>query len=191
MSLRFLVPPLATIALWAQQLPVEGRPDSAVRLLIFEDLQCPDCAAFRRMLDDHLLARYGGKVAFVHRDFPLAKHSWARQAAVAARFFAVKDPKLALAFRRYALRSLREITAANFNERLGAFAEKHGIAAKDAVAALADPGYAAAVEKDFQEGVARGVVKTPTVFVNGVPFVETFTLEEISKGIDQALAQAH
>ena len=33
--------------------------------------------------------------------------------------------------------------------------------------------------------MARGVAKTPTVFVNGTPFVETFTAEEISKGIDQ------
>jgi len=46
------------------------------------------------------------------------------------------------------------------------------------------------VEKDYQDGVGRGVVHTPTVFVDGVPFIETFTFEEISKGIDAALAQA-
>ena len=40
-------------------------------------------AAFRRMLDEKLLPKYGDEVAFVHRDFPLAKHAWARQAAAA------------------------------------------------------------------------------------------------------------
>jgi protein-disulfide isomerase len=43
------------------------------------------------------------------------------------------------------------------------------------------------VEKDYQDGVARGVSKTPTVFVNGRPFIETFTVEEISKAIDAEL----
>jgi protein-disulfide isomerase len=61
---------------------------------------------------------------------------------------------------------------------------------EEAIAALADPRYAELVEKDYQDGVSRGVVHTPTVFVNGKPFVETFTFEEISKGIDEALAQA-
>lgn len=188
---RLLLASLAALGIWAQPLPVEGRADAAVRLLIFEDLQCPDCAAFRRMMDEHLLERYGSKVAFVHRDFPLAKHAWARKAAVVARFFVEKDPKTGLEFRRYVLGALREINPDNFNERVAAFAEKHGIAGKDALAALENPAYAAAVEKDFQEGVARGVAKTPTVFVNGQPFIETFTLEEISKGIEQALAETH
>jgi protein-disulfide isomerase len=46
------------------------------------------------------------------------------------------------------------------------------------------------VEKDVQEGVARGVAKTPTVFVDGTPFIETFTFEELSKALDAALAAA-
>ena len=58
------------------------------------------------------------------------------------------------------------------------------------MAALDDARLAALVEKDFQDGVARGVVNTPTVFVNGTPFIETFTFEEISKGIEEALGAA-
>jgi protein-disulfide isomerase len=65
------------------------------------------------------------------------------------------------------------------------------VSAREATAALADPQLTARVEKDFQEGVARGVSKTPTVFVNGRPFIERFTFEEISKGIDEALAETN
>ena len=36
---------------------VEGKPDSEVRVLIYEDLQCSDCAVFRKMLDEKLLPR--------------------------------------------------------------------------------------------------------------------------------------
>ena len=43
------------------------------------------------------------------------------------------------------------------------------------------------VEEDFQDGVARGIARTPTVLVNGEPFIETFSVEELSKSIDAAL----
>ena len=169
---------------------VEGNPAATVRVIIYEDLQCPDCAAFRRMLDEKILPRYGAKVAFEHRDFPLAKHAWSRKAAIAARFFEQTSPELALAFRKHALGNLRQITAANFDERLAAFARQNGADPQTALAALTEARYAELVEKDLQEGVARGVAKTPTVFVDGTPFIETFTFEEVSKALEAAVAAA-
>jgi protein-disulfide isomerase len=180
---------LSGMGLPAQQGLLEGRADSPVRVIIYEDLQCPDCADFRLMLDRKILPKYGDRAAFLHRDFPLAKHAWARRAAIAARFFAAHDPKLGLEYRRHTMAAIAQTTAANFNEKLAAFARAHGVDPGEAVSALGNPDYAAAVEKDFQEGVARGVAHTPTVFVNGQPFVETFTFEEISRGIDQAIAE--
>lgn len=168
----------------------EGRAGSPVRVLIFEDLQCSDCAAFRVMMDRQILPKYGDKVLFLHRDFPLAKHLCARPAAIAARFFAEKDPRLGLEYRRQALAAIDQTTPDNFKSRVAEFARSHGLSAADALAALDNPRYAELVEKDYQDGVGRGVVHTPTVFVNGTPFVETFTFEEISKGIDAALVQA-
>ena len=186
-------PSLALLSLCAAlsaQALTEGHPGSKVRAVIYEDLQCPDCAAFRVMLDRQLLPKYGGLVEFVHRDFPLAKHAWARQAAIAARFFTEKDAKLGLEYRRHTMATSAETKPDNFSARLAAFAAGHGIDPEEAVAALGNPKFAEAVEKDYQDGVSRGVVHTPTVLVNGAPFVETFTFEEIAKGIDAALAQA-
>jgi protein-disulfide isomerase len=169
---------------------VEGEPASPVRVIVFEDLQCPDCAAFRVMLDEKLLPKYRAAVAFEHRDFPLAKHAWARKAAIASRFFQGINPDLAFKYRRETMASLKATTADNFNERLAAFAQANEIDPLRAVAALEDPQLAAAVEKDVQEGVARGVAHTPTAIVNGTPFVETITFEEISKAIDTALVES-
>jgi protein-disulfide isomerase len=168
---------------------VEGRAGSPVRVIIYEDLQCPDCANFRVMLDQQILPKYGDSVEFVHRDFPLAKHAWARQSAIAARFFFLRDAALGLEYRRQTMATLRETNPQNFNDRLAAFARAHDVPPEEAVASLDDPKLAELVEKDYQDGVGRGVVHTPTAFVNGVPFIETFTFEEISKGIDDALAQ--
>ena len=172
----------------APRVAVEGLASSPVRVIAYEDLQCPDCAAYRKMLDEKLLAAYGAKVAFEHRDFPLPKHSWARRAAVAARFFDEAKPELGIAYRRHMFSSIRATTDANFMKRLTAFATGNGVPPERAVSALDQSRYQSLVEQDYQEGIARGVSRTPTVFVNGEPFVESFTVEQLSKAIDAALA---
>ena len=189
MSGRLLLGLLAsTIAVSAEQQLVEGRTESKVRVLIYEDLQCPDCAEFRRMMDEKILPRYGERVAFIHRDFPLAKHAWARKAAIAARYFAGVKPELGLAYRRHIMATIQETRADNFNDKLSAFARDNEVDPAQAVAALDDERLSALVERDFQDGVARGVAKTPTVFVSGKPFIEHFSFEDISQSIEDALA---
>ncbi len=187
--MRTALAALATLSVMSGfELPVEGNAASKVRVVIYEDLQCPDCADFRVMMDRHLLPKFEKQVAFEHRDFPLPKHAWARQAAVAARMMAEKSPQLALEWRRYALGHIKEINASgDFKGKLLAWAKQHGLDTASVTAALEDAALNAAVEKDFKEGLARGVAKTPTVFVDGEPFVESFPLEEISSAIERAL----
>jgi len=169
---------------------VEGNPKSPVRVVIYEDLQCPDCAHFRKMMDEHLLPKYGARVAFEHRDFPLPRHNWARPAAVAARFFEQAKPELGVRFRRETMEKLRQIKTDQLSHHVAAFAKANGLDSTKAIASLQDPKLNDLVDKDYQEGVARGVGKTPTVFVEQEPFIETFTIEEISAGIARALKEA-
>ena len=180
---------LTAMAATAQTHLVEGKPDSPVRVVIYEDLQCPDCADFRAMLDAKLLPKYGAKAAFEHRDFPLPKHKWARPAAVASRFFFEKNAALAVRWRQETMRAQTNITLENFNAHLKAFAQRNGIDPAAAEAALVDPALTGAVQKDYEEGVARGIAHTPTALVNGAPFIETIPFEDISAGIDAALKE--
>ncbi len=172
----------------ASQHVTEGIAESPVRVIIYEDLQCPDCADFRHVLDEKLLPKYQSKVTFEHRDFPLAKHAWARRAAIAGRYIAEIKPALASDYRRFAMARQDEITAANFNGVLERYAREHGMDAAKVVASEDDPKLAAAVQADFEEGVARGIAHTPTVLVNGRAFVEHFTYEEVAQAIDAELA---
>lgn len=174
---------------FAQKPLIEGDPSSSVRVVVYEDLQCPDCAVFRDMMDQTLLPQFRATVAFEHRDFPLAKHAWARKASIAARYFATISPETAIEFRRVTMAHLREITADTFNDHLAAFARGHHVDPEKALAALDDAQLAAAVEADFQEGVARGIAHTPTVLVNGEPFIESFPVEDVAKSISRALAE--
>ena len=182
---------VAGSTLMAQKPLVEGNPQSAVRVIVYEDLQCPDCADFRKMMDQALLPRFKATVAFEHRDFPLAKHDWARKASIAARFFATVSPEAAIEFRQTTMARQPEITLETFNAHLSAFARAHKLDPAKAIAALEDPALAAAVEKDYQDGVARGVARTPTVLVNGEPFIETFPAEDLIKSIERELAATH
>ena len=54
---------LFAVSLFGQKPLVEGNPASTVRVVVYEDLQCPDCAAFRKMMDADLLPKYKATVA--------------------------------------------------------------------------------------------------------------------------------
>jgi protein-disulfide isomerase len=181
---------LATTTVDFGQIVVEGNPGSPVRVIAYESLQCSDCAVYRRMLDEQLLSKYGDRVAFEHRDFPLPKHKWSRPAAIAARHFDRINGALGIEFRRWAMNNIANLTAENFSEKLRQWSQAHGVDGAGAAAALNDAALAKLVEADYQDGIARGVARTPTVFVNGESFIEPSTPDDIAKAIDAALAAA-
>ncbi len=168
------------------RLPIEGAADSRVRVIAYEDLQCRDAAAWRRMLDETLLPRYGDRVAFESRDFPLPHHNWAELAALACRHLAVIDPRAAIDLRRYCYERIDDISPENLPERLAEFAEAHDLDPEDTILALESDDARHAVALDLKEGRQRGVVKTPTVFVGHKRFVETFDVDAVARAIEAA-----
>lgn len=155
----------------------------------YDSLQCGDCRRFNAMLEASLLPKYRGRVKFIHRDFPLPRHAWAKPAAQIGRRFDEIACGLAQGWRTFILDRVKTTTLDTLPDRVREFAAETGVDADLVLTALNDETLAAAVDADIREGQARGVTKTPTVFVNGEAFVETFTLEELTAGIEKALAQ--
>ncbi len=168
---------------------VEGNPASPVKVLIYEDLQCADCSRFATLLDQKILPKYGSRVAFIHRDFPLGKHDWALPAAIAARWVYEQDPQLGIIFRRELMSEQDDITPRNLRNWLFEFAGRNRLDQKDIVDSLKDTRLAALVDQDRQAGVARGITNTPTVCVGGQMFVETIIYEDLARALDEALAK--
>lgn len=168
-------------------LPVEGNPESVVRVRAFEDLQCTDSAAWRRMLDTVLLPRYSETVAFTAYDFPLEKHAWAMPAATVSRRMSLISSALCLDFRRYCYEHLAQITSESFPERIVAYAEHAGLDPGDISISVRNPDFAKAVELDIAEGQRLHVVRTPTVIVGQQRFIEAFGAGEVIAAIDKAL----
>ena len=168
---------------------VEGNPASPVKVLIYDDLQCSDCARFRVMLDEKILPKYGKKVAFIHRDCPLGKHDWARPAAVAARWVWDQDHQYGIEVRRELLAEQDHITIHNLNGWLVNFAARNHLDQNGIVNSLTDPRFNSLVDQDRQAAVARGVEHTPTVYVGGVSLVETILYDDLARALDEALAK--
>jgi protein-disulfide isomerase len=168
---------------------VEGNPASPVKVIVYEDLQCGDCQTFRTLLDEKILPKYGSRVAFIHRDLPLGKHDWARQAAIAARWVYQQDPKLGITFRREIMSEQEHLTANNLKPWLIEFATRNDLDYKDIVSSLNDPRVVTLVDQDSLGAAARGISHTPTVYVGNQALVETITYEDLARLIDVELAR--
>ncbi len=166
---------------------IAGNPASKVRLLIYEDLQCGDCARLHRIVTERLLPEHGARLAVEHHDFPLPKHDWARPAAIAARHFGETNPTAAPAFRDELLSNLSQITAANLETWIRAFARRAGLDESEAAASLTNVRFGAQVDHDRQSGLDRGVHRTPTAFLGPIAFIERFPYEDLSLMIRSAL----
>jgi protein-disulfide isomerase len=162
----------------------------AFSVVVWEDLQCRDCAQFRMTLDLYLIPRYQGRVAFEHRDFPLPKHDWAFPAAVAARYLDTIQAGLGERLRRELLANIHRISAAGFEGFLSGFAHARGAGPDATVGSLTDPRWVGAVAADVQAGQALGIVKTPTEVIGDVRFIESFDVEDVIAAIDAALETA-
>ena len=60
-----------------------GPTDAPLAVIEYSDFQCPFCAEYASILKS-LREKYGDRVKFVFRNYPLAKHQWATIAAKAA-----------------------------------------------------------------------------------------------------------
>jgi protein-disulfide isomerase len=168
---------------------MEGNPGSPVKVLIYEDLQCSDCARLRVLMDEKILPKYGSKVAFVHRDFPLGKHDWAVPAAIAARWVWEQSNELGIIVRREMLSEQDSINTHNLKQWLVDFAYRNHLDPKGIVDSLSDRRLGALVDQERQSAVARGVSRAPTIFVGGQPFVETIIYDDLARALDVALAK--
>ena len=188
MKIRQLLPLLMLVSLTAvaEDVPEVLRPPKGaqVALVVFEDLQCPDC---RRAAP--LVAQAGQtyKIPVVRHDFPLPMHNWSFEAAVLARYFYTHSKILGNAFRDSVFEHQLEITPDN----LHGFAEKFAAEHKVDLPFVVDPAgrLAALVLADRELGKSINLQHTPTIFVvsnkrAGKPFVEVVDRSQLYALID-------
>jgi protein-disulfide isomerase len=133
---------------------------SKIAILVFEDLECPQCARIEPMLEQ---AVNNYKVPLVRYDFPIPGHPWSLEAHVAGRFFDAKSKAMGEEFRRYIFANQGNITKLNLRSMIERFAAEHHVA----LPMFLDPTgeLNAKVKEDFAYGEKVGIDHTPTVYV--------------------------
>ncbi|MGI9101096.1 MAG: DsbA family protein [Terriglobales bacterium] len=166
-----------------------------VALVVFEDLECPDCSRAAPLVVE---ASKTYKIPVVRYDFPLPQHLWAFDAAVLAHYFGSKSPALGVDFREYIFQHQTDITGSNSQDetaqkqRLRAAAEKFAAEHNTSVPFVVDPQgkLSAAVKAQRELGQRIGIQHTPTLYVvnnsrAGQPFIEVVDRAKLFQLIDQ------
>lgn len=190
----FAVTLLTALALSAaaQDTSILKPPKGAkVALVVFEDLQCPDCRRAAPLLQDAMKAY---KIPLVRYDFPLPQHNWAFDAHVMARWFDTKSKQTGNDFREYIFEHQPQVTRENLRGYAGRFAAQR----KLSLPFLVDPtgALAAKVKADSNLGKRAGVSHTPTIYVvsattTGAPFVEVVDRTQLFALIDDMKRQTN
>jgi len=158
----------------------QGAPDAPVTLVEYGDYECPHCGRAYPILKQ-VRQRLGGSLRFVFRNFPLREsHPHAEHAAEAAeaagaqgKFWEMHDR---LFERQFALD----------DDYLVEYAGDLGLDAARVGRELAAGAYAPRVREDFRSGVTSGVNGTPTFFINGLRYDESWDVEPLVAALEQA-----
>jgi len=177
---------LLSFTAMAQEAPSVLRPPkgSPVALVVFEDLQCPQCARAAPLLAQ---ASQTYKIPLVQHDFPLPMHNWSMNAAIIARYFDTHSKAVGNAFRDYVFEHQREILPDN----LRGFAEKFAADHKVDLPFVVDPAgkLNALIIADRDLGKSINIEHTPTIYVvsdkkTARPYVEVTDLSQLYATID-------
>ena len=176
--------------------PARGGGEAApVKIVVFDDLECPFCAREHAALFPALLERYGDKVRIAYKDFPLSQHPWAIHAQNDANCLAAQNGP---AYWKYVdtihAKSAdiggaeHSLTAAKID--LDKTAIDVGSAAKvDApkLKACVDKQDESQVNAGLREGEALQVNGVPAIFINGEQINGAAPVEFVYRAIDEAL----
>jgi protein-disulfide isomerase len=158
----------------------QGAVDAPVTLVEYGDYECPHCGRAYPIVKE-VQRRLGSRLRFVFRNFPLSEsHPHAQHAAEAAesagahgRFWEMHD-------------TLFEHQRALLDRHLVEYATSVGLDPTVFEEELRSHAHKARVREDFMSGIRSGVNGTPTFFINGVRFDDSWDADTLTDALDAA-----
>jgi protein-disulfide isomerase len=161
--------------------PGFGPADAKVTLVEYSDFQCPFCGRAAGAVDK-LKEKYGSRVRFVFRQFPLEMHPNAELAAEAA--LAAHAQGKFWPFHDLLFQHQRDLERASLEK----YAQQAGLDVAKFKKALDDHTYAEAVKSDMKLGAEAHVSGTPSMFLGTDPVENATDFDALSRDIDAKLA---
>lgn len=160
-----------------------GKIDSAVTLTEYGDFQCPACGAAESVLVEPLLQKYGNKVRFEFKQFPLRGiHPYAEEAAEATECAA--DQGKFWEMHDIIYKNQSDLSSSNLRAWAQELKLDTDLFGRCLKSKLKKP----VVQADYSAGEKLGVNSTPSFFVDGEKAL-TNDVETISGMLDAALAR--
>jgi protein-disulfide isomerase len=180
--IRLSPPPVVRLAVGVDGAPSKGSATAPVTIVEFSDYLCPFCQRTQPTL--HAIERrYGDKVRFVFRDYPIEQlHPGATKAAEAARCATEQGkfwPYHDLLFQRQKAGP----------DELKGYAAEVGLDVRKFESCVTSGKHAASVQKDVEEGARLGVTGTPAFFINGRLVSGAQPVEAFAQIIDDELSR--
>ncbi len=179
--------------------PIRGNPNAPVTVITFDDLECPYCTRMHKQLFPDTMARYGDKVRFIYKDYPLAEiHPWAVHAAVDANCLAEQNPESFWKYVDFVHEHPEQFTDQEHKVEFSFSALDRVARQMGTLAKLDEPALNACltkqdeskVRKSMAEGEALNLEGAPAVFVNGQLINGAVPMDQVWTVIDSALTAA-
>ena len=158
----------------------QGPADAPVTLVEYGDYECPHCGRAYPIIKE-VQRRLGSKLRFVFRNFPIGEsHPHAEHAAEAAEGAAAQGQFWEMHDMLY------EHQQALDDSHLAGYAAELGLDVKAFDRELRTHAHQARVREDFMSGVRSGVNGTPTFFINGVRFDDSWDPDTLTNALRAA-----
>jgi protein-disulfide isomerase len=159
---------------------IQGPASATVTLLEYGDYECPYCGAAYPIIKD-VHARMGESLRFVFRNFPITtSHPHAEQAAEAAEAAAAQN-------RFWPMHDLLYENQQNLeDDDLRAYARQLDLDVDLFDRELTQHVHAARVREDFMSGVRSGVNGTPSFYINGVRYDDSYERDSLLAALKAA-----
>jgi protein-disulfide isomerase len=163
---------------------VQGSPSAPVTLVEYGDYECPHCGRAYPIVKA-VQAQLGRQLRFVFRNFPLGEaHPHAQHAAEAAEAAAAQGHFWEMHD------ALFEHQRALDDAHLVQYARAVGLDERRFTDALTSHEFTARVRRDFIGGVRSGVNGTPTFFINGVRYDDSWDVATLVSAVRAAIEAA-
>jgi protein-disulfide isomerase len=160
--------------------PAKGPASAPIELVEFADFQCPFCLRAYPTVNE-VLSRYGDKIRFVYRHYPLSSHPNARPAAEASECAAEQGQ-----FWQYYEKLFADQTRLS-GEGLKQSAAALGMDMSRFNACVDSHKFQDRVEHDIRDGNEAGVSGTPAFFINGRMLTGAQPFDAFKRIIDEEL----
>ncbi len=162
--------------------PLKGSPNAPIVIVEYSEYQCPFCRRAQATMHE-LEEKYGDKVSFVFKHFPLAKHSQAKPAAIAS--IAAERQGKFWEYKHALFEHQKDLRNEGIYEQI---ATEVGLDLERFRRDIADPEIEAQIKVDVVQAKKVGVTGTPCFFVNGYKLKGAKPLDAFVDVIERELA---